>query len=316
MNKLIITADDFGVFPSINEGIKTAILKGKVNSVACIANYKDSLKNVKQLINEVGNKAEIGCHLTISSGKPLTINQHDIFCKGEFFNSFGNLNIDGLEKETDLLEKELKAQLEIFLDNGIKITNLSCHHNTLTFTKKLFNVYLKLAAHYNLPIRSVNIVPKGKDNTYRKILNLLLLNNVSKNKLKEIRDFGKTIHNEVTNFESKINTPNILESSHYGPLPQAGLLDLFKELEVAKKHKALTKFFKKIAKEETMFAELMVHLISSDLYLLEEDDGIDYPGIDQDYFDSRQLEYFSLMSFNLSVFPNITLASWKEINGR
>jgi hypothetical protein len=72
----------------------------------------------------------------------------------------------------------------------------------------------------------------------------------------------------------------------------------------------------KIAKEETVFAELMVHLISSDLYLLEEDDGIDYPGIDQDYFDSRQLEYFSLMSFNLSVFPNITLASWKEINNR
>ena len=314
MNKLIITADDFGVFPSINQAVKTAVLQGKVNSVACIANYKDSVKNVKQLINVIGNKAEIGCHLTITSGTPLTITQHEFFCKGQFFNSFGNLNIDGLEKETDLLEKELKAQIETFLDNGIAITNLSCHHNTLTFTKKLFNVYLKLAAQYHLPIRSVNISPKVKDSAYRKILNLLLLNNVSKNKLKEIRDFGKTIHTDLTNFEFKINTPHVLESSHYGPLPQAGLLDLFKELEVAKKHKALTKFLKKITKEETVFAELMVHLISSDLYLLEEDDAIDYPGIDQDYFDSRHLEYLSLMSFNFSKFTNITLASWNELN--
>ena len=121
MNKLIITADDFGVFPSINQAVKTAVLQGKVNSVACIANYKDSVKNVKQLINAVGNKAEIGCHLTITSGTPLTITQHEFFCKGQFFNSFGNLNIDGLEKETDLLEKELKAQIETFLDNGIAI---------------------------------------------------------------------------------------------------------------------------------------------------------------------------------------------------
>ena len=49
MKNLIITADDYGVFPSINQGVKEAILNGKVNSVACLANYKDSVKNVKSL---------------------------------------------------------------------------------------------------------------------------------------------------------------------------------------------------------------------------------------------------------------------------
>lgn len=313
MKNLIITADDYGVFPSINQGVKNAILNNKVNSVACIPNYKDSIKNVKSLLNDVGDKAEIGCHLTISSGEALTVQNHDAFCYGKTFRPFSNLNIDAIEEVPELLEKELKAQVTIFLDSGITITNLSCHHTTLTTTAGLFKIYLKVAADFKLPIRSVNISPVAKDCTYRTILNLMLLRDVPLKKLREMKRFGKEITNYFNNYESKIIAPNILESSHYGPIPQAGFLDLTAPIEISKKHKNLKRFLSDYSTNNNTSAELMTHLIADDLYLLEEDDGIDYPGIDQNYFDSRLLEYKSLNSFDFSEYTEVKSGSWKEL---
>src|SRR4051812_27086814 len=101
MKQLIITADDFGVYPSINEGIKSAVLKGKVNSVAVLPNYKDSIKNTKELLEAVQNKVEIGCHLTITSGKPLVATT-ETFMNGSSFRSFDNLKITSIEKNLEL----------------------------------------------------------------------------------------------------------------------------------------------------------------------------------------------------------------------
>ncbi|MBA3681591.1 MAG: ChbG/HpnK family deacetylase [Bacteroidetes bacterium] len=313
MKNLIVTADDYGVFPSINQGVKDAIKNGKVNSVACISNYKDSVKNVKELMNGFGDKIEIGCHLTISSGEALTVQNDDAFCYGKVFRPFSNLNINAIEEVPGLLEKELRAQIDIFKDNNIPVTNLSCHHTTLTTTAGLLKIYLKVAAAYKVPIRSVNIMPSGKDNTFRTILNLLLRQHVPKKKLQEMRRFGKEINDYLNNYETKIITPHVLESSHYGPIPQAGFLDAMAPVEVRKKHKHLNKFFKDFSKNDHAHAELMVHLISEDLNLLEEDDGIDYPGIDQNYFDSRMLEYRSLNSFDFAQYPDVKMSWWREL---
>ena len=313
MKNLIVTADDFGVFPSINQGVKNAVLNNKVNSVACIANYKDSVKNVKDLINAIGNRAEIGCHLTISSGEALVVNNHEAFCFDKIFRPINNLNIAAIEKVPDLLEKELKAQVQVFLDSGITVTNLSCHHSSLTTTATLFKVYLKVAADLKLPIRSVNISPAAKDSAYRTILNLMLLQDVPLKKLREMRKFGKDINDLLNNFETKIISPNALEVSHYGPIPQAGFLEITTPLEINKKHKLLNKFLREFSSNENTSVELMTHLISEDLYLLEEDDGIEYPGIDQNYFDSRVLEYRSLNTFDFSKYPEIRFGKWNEL---
>ena len=313
MKNLIITADDYGVFPSINQGVKDSIKNNKVNSVACISNYKDSVKNVKELINEFGDKVDIGCHLTISSGQALTVQNNEAFCYDKIFRPFSNLNIDAIEQMPELLEKELRAQIDVFKDAQIPVTNLSCHHTTLTTTAGLLKVYLKVAAAYKLPIRSVNISPAAKDNTYRTILGLLLRQHVPSKKLQEMKRFGKEINDYLNQYETKILTPHVLESSHYGPIPQAGFLDALAALEINKKHKHLNKFFKQFSKSQSTTAELMVHLISDELYLLEEDDGIDYPGIDQNYFDSRLLEYRSLNAFDFSKYPDVKMSLWKEL---
>ncbi|MBA2611001.1 MAG: ChbG/HpnK family deacetylase [Bacteroidetes bacterium] len=313
MKNLIVTADDFGVFPSINQGVKDAIRNNKVNSVACIANYKDSVKNVKELIAEFGTKADIGCHLTISSGNALTVQNNDAFCYGNTFRPFSNLNINAIEAVPKLLEKELKAQVQVFLDNGIPVSNLSCHHTTLTTTAGLFKVYLKVAEDLKLPIRSINLSPGGKDCTFRTVLDIMLLRYVPLKKLREVRKFGREINNYYSNFEIKILAPNILECSHYGPIPQSGFLDAAAKLEINHKHKRLNRFFKNFIANDKNCAELMVHLISDDLNLLEQDDGIDYPGIDQNYFDSRVLEYKSLNSYDLTQYPNVRMGFWREL---
>lgn len=313
MKNLIVTADDFGVFPSINEGIKAAVLAGKVNSVASISNHSDSVKNVKELISAVGNKAEIGCHLTISSGQPLVANGHDAFTDGKYFRGFDALKITKLEKNTDLLEKELKAQVQVFLDSGITVTNLSCHHSTLTNTKPLFDTYLKVARDFNLPIRSPNITPPGKDNTYRMILQMLLVNNIPVSKSREMRRFGNEI--EAYSKNSGIKTPSILESRHYGPPPFFDILAVRIKALIKGKHNSLTDFMEEfLAHENYSHAELMLHLVKDDIYLYEQDDGIDYPGINQKYFDSRNIEFLSINSYDFAkYFDRIKLSSWREL---
>ncbi len=314
MKKLIITADDFGVFPSINQGVKEAILLGKINSVAAISNYKDSVKNVKELTEEIGDRAEIGCHLTISSGKPLTINKNEAFMSGNYFRPFSELKITAIEKQTDILEKELKAQVQVFLDSGIKVTNLSCHHTTLTFTQGLFKVYLKVAKDFNLPMRSVNIIPAKKDNQYRTVLELMLWDDVPNSKLQEIKRFGKEISLYLKTNWQMIKTPAILDSRHYGPMPLIDVWDSSVDRRIKQKHIDINSFLEEFISTDQKCAELMLHLIKDDIYLREQDDDIDYPGINQKYFDSRKVEFQSINSFNFIPYEDrIELGLWKDL---
>lgn len=314
MKKLIITADDFGIFPSINEGVKESVLLRKVNSVAAISNYKDSVKNVKELIETAGDKIEIGCHLTISSGKPILGFQHEAFTSAGYFRTFDNLKITQLEKNTELLEKELKAQVLTFIDSGIKVSNLSCHHTTLTFTPKLFNVYTKVAESFNFPMRSVDIIPFGKDNTYRSILQFLLLGNVPVTKLKEIKRFGTRITDHLKNEAPQIKTPSVLDSRHYGPAPFVEIMNFRVKELVRKKQSDISDFLEEFISHNYESAELMLHLIKDEINLREKDNEIDYPGISQKYFDSRNIEFLSINSFNFDPYlKRIEMGSWRDL---
>ena len=67
MNKIIFTADDFGVVPSVNDGIIHMVNKGLINSVEVFTNYGKSIENTLGLINQTQGKSfELGVHLTIT----------------------------------------------------------------------------------------------------------------------------------------------------------------------------------------------------------------------------------------------------------
>lgn len=316
MKKLIVTADDFGVFPSINEGVRQAIINGKVNSVACFANHETAITNTIKLYDDLGDKAEMGCHLTISSGKPLTIKDNDAFTINGYFRDFSELNHDAIEKQLPVLKKELEAQVQVFLDAGIPITHLSCHHTTLTTTEPLFKTYLEVASKFKIPIRSVNIKPDKKETTYRLVLKFMLLDDVPLKRRKEIERFGKEINTYLQQFGTKILTPDILESSHYGPLPMRDIWEVSVPRLVDNKRNDLNEFIKRFKNAPFETGELMLHLIKESKETRKEDSKIDYPGVNKKYFDSRRIEFESINGFDFGKYPDIKLSSWTELGSQ
>ena len=67
---LIVNADDFGLTPSVCEGILDAHEKGIVSSTTSFVNRKISKTTLKhaKLFKNLG----IGIHLNITTGAPLT----------------------------------------------------------------------------------------------------------------------------------------------------------------------------------------------------------------------------------------------------
>ena len=115
MNKLIITADDFGMSPAVNDAIIQCIAAGIVTSTNVMTNmayYRDatSLKN---------SGASLGIHWTLSCGKPvlprneipsLVSNDGIFFSYSEFRNRFRK---NMIAKED--IRKELTAQYDMLM---------------------------------------------------------------------------------------------------------------------------------------------------------------------------------------------------------
>ena len=68
--RFIITADDYGVSPIIDDAIHKAVAKGLVTSVAVLANGNNTIAKARRL-KEQFNAISIGIHFTITSGNRL-----------------------------------------------------------------------------------------------------------------------------------------------------------------------------------------------------------------------------------------------------
>jgi predicted glycoside hydrolase/deacetylase ChbG (UPF0249 family) len=328
MKRIIINADDYGVVPSINEGIIDAVTAGKVNSVAAFSNYRHSLENAQRLVQEAqtaGKSFDLGTHLTISSGEPVleeAKNPEYGLCdrKGNF-KSFTELSVDRINP--DMLKKELLAQVEKFTSNGIPVRHLSCHHNTLTCFEKLFRVYVDVARETQLKMRSVNIQPSHKNNLYVKLfLGIKLRDDNDRDDIRDMRNFLKEIGEKFNEYSGNlIRTPGYLESGYYGPLPMVQIRRSALTKQIADKKAELLEIIERFGQSQTATTmELMVHLRKGDVRLWEDYDKevkeTGYKGIDPKYFDSRVAEFQSLMESDLQGILDTHKASyctWEEL---
>lgn len=144
MKKLLITADDYGVHPVINQGIEKCIDAGVIDCVDVIVTHHQSRKYIRRLLKKYKAKFKsgelrLGLHLTLTCGSPQyrgdrkylraisMVRRGDVIKRREFrFNSgrqfipkFDNL----LRQHKTSLEKEIYAQYDTFL----KITNEVIH---------------------------------------------------------------------------------------------------------------------------------------------------------------------------------------------
>ena len=141
MKYLIVTADDLGLAKSINEGIAKACCEGIVNSVSVIPTgeaFEDALRIVKDL----GLK-EIGAHLALTETEPLLSSSrfhknHNILLRDIFF---GKTTLDAIHRE-------LKAQLELLKNTGLKIAHINSHEH-VHIIPKILDIFVSLAKEFN-----------------------------------------------------------------------------------------------------------------------------------------------------------------------
>lgn len=153
MKCLIVSADDFGLSDSINDGILKACQDGIVTSVNVIPSGA-SYYGAAGLLKTAGIK-EIGAHLALTETSPVTEAEKIttlVGPNGNFHKSytglFAHLLLNKIDREQIYLE--LRNQLERLRLTGIQITSLSSHQHVHIFPA-ILEIFIKLAREYGIP---------------------------------------------------------------------------------------------------------------------------------------------------------------------
>lgn len=153
--RLIVTADDFGAAPCIDEAIIRATETGVLSAVSALTNFERAVSAIQSFhrrFPEVG----IGAHLNITSGPPrskpdnlgIVVGDNGLF-RGlsGLMDQLGGVNIAALEIE-------LRAQIETLVATGVRPDHLSSHHNILAIYPPFQDLMIRLARDYALPLRT------------------------------------------------------------------------------------------------------------------------------------------------------------------
>ena len=69
---MIICADDFGISQSVSDGILELLSKKRLSAVSCMLNYDGNIINQIDSLLSFKSNCDIGLHLNLTSGKPLS----------------------------------------------------------------------------------------------------------------------------------------------------------------------------------------------------------------------------------------------------
>ena len=153
MQKLIITADDYGMCDSVDKAIDAGIENGFITTTNVMLNM-ETLHNAKNL-RERYPHISIGIHWNVTTGKPISdpkeiptlVDENGVFWT---IKNFKKKYSKGLISPTDL-EKELKAQYVLFEQTCGKPDYWNTHENSSLHTKA-FKVFEKVAKGYGIKV--------------------------------------------------------------------------------------------------------------------------------------------------------------------
>jgi len=147
---LIVTAEDYGLSPSVNRGILDSVRFGIVRNVSVLANLvtDEALAQLKEL-----SAASVGLHFTLTAGAPL--NPPDrvrslVNADGVFYPRW-----ERLEGRADPahIALELNTQYERLKRAGFKICHLNSHHH-IHIQPEVLDVFIPFARRHRLPVRA------------------------------------------------------------------------------------------------------------------------------------------------------------------
>jgi predicted glycoside hydrolase/deacetylase ChbG (UPF0249 family) len=128
---LIVTADDFGLSPGVDQGILESFRLGIVRSTALLLNFPDVNDSVARLRQEPG--LEVGIHLNLTAGPPVLPVERVPSLLGidgqfhnftTFFARIARSRIDWNE-----VTLEWRAQLKRGMDLGCRFTFITSHQH-------------------------------------------------------------------------------------------------------------------------------------------------------------------------------------------
>lgn len=154
---LIVHADDLGMSHSVNAATIKAFESGLVNSGSIMAPCPWFAEIATYA--RANPQADLGLHLTLTSEwtsfrwGPVTSKDRvsSLLDKtGYFYLTESEAAAKADPKEVEI---EIRAQIERAKAFGIQPTHLDSHMGTLYQTKALFEVFLRVAREYKLPVR-------------------------------------------------------------------------------------------------------------------------------------------------------------------
>jgi predicted glycoside hydrolase/deacetylase ChbG (UPF0249 family) len=153
MKYLIVSADDFGLTKSVNEGIAMACREGIVTSVKLFPSG-EAFADALGLARELGLK-EAGAHLALTETSPVAPADKVVSLRarnGRFYRSRAHLIprlMTGLI-DPDHVYTELKAQMDAVVSSGLRVTDLSSHEH-IHMMPEILAIFVKLAKEYDVP---------------------------------------------------------------------------------------------------------------------------------------------------------------------
>jgi predicted glycoside hydrolase/deacetylase ChbG (UPF0249 family) len=156
---LIINADDFGMYPEINDAVIRAFTEGVVRSTTLMTPCPGA-KQAIQLLTEhrdipFGVHLSVICDIDTYRWGPISLRENVsslIEQDGNFY-SLGRMSKFLAQAKTDELELEFRAQIETVLSAGLRPTHLDWHCLHAGGRADIFDMTLGLAKEYEFAIR-------------------------------------------------------------------------------------------------------------------------------------------------------------------
>ncbi|WP_430405838.1 ChbG/HpnK family deacetylase [Fluviicola sp.] len=159
MSKLILTADDYGLNPGVNEGTLFSVRRKTVTSVQVLANMatEDQIRELASAINESGNLCGIGLHFCTTFG-PSVVQKETSFTEkiGDVYHFRRLQNWAYHPSANDDMAEELTAQFNKLKNiiGGERIDSFSSHQNVHLFDEYYCSVIAHLGEEHKVPARS------------------------------------------------------------------------------------------------------------------------------------------------------------------
>ena len=150
--RVIVTADDFGLSPAVDQGILDAFQRGVVRNTALLVNFPDVRESVERLASAEG--LEVGIHLNLTAGPPV-LPPHEVpslLTSTGVFPGLPRFFARVATRRVKLAEatREWAAQLELGQRLGCRFTSITSHQH-VHMLPSLAGVAVHLARQFGIP---------------------------------------------------------------------------------------------------------------------------------------------------------------------